>query len=581
MNNRNKEYSVETVLQMDGIMAKGYGVVAKFPMRDTALKIKDKAIYAYLCALSGSGTRAWPSRGKILSDLQIGKAAFYNSMERLMKEGYLTKTNRRIHGEKGFWTKTIYTIELNPKRYQERQSDKEPDQGEPETERSTLAMQGMMYEGWGFAPRLVMQDPRLSIREKALYIYILTYAAAGRVAYPDVPTITYHLGISEESYRKLINQLCYLGYIVRWRQRKGNGRLGRYDYFICPKPKTLYDGAEVPGGPDGGVPPTSEPDTVKPDTAVPQPSPLKPDTAAQEPPTSKPDTVKPDTVAPDVTPREPTPGKRDTVEPPPVKRDTVTPDRVAQEPPTLKPDTVKPDTVKTDEITLPPTSKPDTVQPDTVEPDTADKDIRLLQESSITSFTITTPQEYQPTTTNQPEVGMEDGRATHWREQIFRAGGIPEKMFRHPDQIKEALCYLCDMDWTKGERRYLDPEKQTAFEIVMNAMLRLCTQRRSKISGVVVTQKQIVEKFNGCCRKDRYGVCMEDFIEFAVCDYVDAMQHRREAGLAPVRSPIPYAFSVLWSAADRFLQVTWEAAQEASLRDSLAGNLNMTKEAHI
>ena len=67
---------IETVLQMDGIMAKGYGVVAKIPMRDTELKIKDKGLYAYLCALSGGGVRTWPSRGKILADLHIGKDAF-------------------------------------------------------------------------------------------------------------------------------------------------------------------------------------------------------------------------------------------------------------------------------------------------------------------------------------------------------------------------------------------------------------------------------------------------------------------------------------------------------------------------
>lgn len=86
MNGREQERSVEVLLQMDGIMAKGYGVVAKFPMRDTALKIKDKAIYAYLCALSGGGIKAWPSRGKILADLQIGKTALCLSTPNFSEE---------------------------------------------------------------------------------------------------------------------------------------------------------------------------------------------------------------------------------------------------------------------------------------------------------------------------------------------------------------------------------------------------------------------------------------------------------------------------------------------------------------
>lgn len=415
---------------------------------------------------------------------------------------YLTKTSRRVHGERGHWTRTVYTIELNPKRYQDCQTGKE----EQENLFSTLEMEGMMGDGWGFAPRLVMQDPRLSIREKALYVYILTYAAAGRVAYPDVPTITYHLGISEDTYRKLIQRLCSLGYILRQRRRKSNGQLGGYDYFICRKPTTLYGGAELPQNEGDPATPFKR-DTVKPDTEA--TTPLKQDTVKQD--------------------SEATPSKQDTV-------NATTP---------LQQDTVK----------------PDTANQDTGNPDTANGYVRLLQDSTNTSFTITSDYDHKTKTTTGTAGGSE-GQTAALQEKIEKAGGIPSDLLDDEAKVIDTLRVLADWDWKSGKVLFYDPEVQSAFCLVMDTLVTLCTRKTSRISNLNLTREQIVEKLNRCCEKDQFGTSLSEFIFFAADEYAAAIDKRRESGKSPVRDPAKYAACVIWSSTDSYLHDRWMQEQE-------------------
>ena len=494
---------IETVLQMDGIMAKGYGVVAKVPMRDTELKIKDKGLYAYLCALSGGGVRTWPSRSKILADLQIGKEAFYNSLERLIALGYLSKTSRRLHGDSGMWTRTVYTIELNPKGRSCAEEERMDDDG------GTLTVEGMLGDGWGFAPRLVMTDPRLSIREKALYAYILTYAAVGKVAYPKVETIRYHLGISPQSYRDMMQQLCHLGYIVRRRRRLANGRLGCYDYYISHKPTIDEENSRnstKTAGNENLKPPARNPDTVKPDA----PSPVTP----------YPDTVKPDSPSP-VTPY---------------------------------PNTVKPDSLS------PVAPNPDTAKPDTAEPDTANRAVRIIQELSNTRFSSTRELNHQATTTTQ---GVGAPRPEkNWMSMICESKGIPMDCLSNKAEVTAVLCAMTGRDWRKEKTIYLDEDRNEAFPVVMEALLRLCTQSVTKLGQLVLRREDIVRRLNQCCDRDQDGYYLDGFVDVAVTDYVNALQSRRDEGKTPVRNPVNYACYVLWSATDTYQRMKWLENQE-------------------
>ena len=518
---------IETVLQMDGIMAKGYGVVAKIPMRDTELKIKDKGLYAYLCALSGGGVQTWPSRSKILADLQIGKEAFYNSLDRLIALGYLSKTSRRLHGDSGMWTRTVYTIELNPKGRTIEAEEQEPGDG------GSLSVEGMLGDGWGFAPRLVMTDSRLSIREKALYAYILTYAAVGKVAYPKVETIRYHLGISPQSYRDMMHQLCELGYIVRRRRRLANGRMGCYDYYIPQKPTitntiSLFSGENYEN--ENSTPVAPYPDTVEPDT---------------------PDVLETDDYSGYNAPFSPVAPYPDTVEPD-------TPSPVAPYPDTVKPDTPSPVTP------YPDTADPDTAKPDTAGPDTANRAVRKIQELSNTRFSITRESKHQPTTTT---TGVGAPRPEKERlNRIVEAGGIPLDCLADKAETAEVLCAMTDRDWRKENTVfYLDEDRNDAYPVVMEALLRLCTQPVTKIAGLVLRREEIVEKLNRCCDRDSYGIFLDGFVDVAVADYVNALQSRRDEGKTPVRNPVNYACYVIWSATDTYQRMKWLERQKDEL----------------
>ena len=515
---------IETVLQMDGIMAKGYGVVAKIPMRDTELKIKDKGLYAYLCALSGGGVQTWPSRGKILADLQIGKDAFYSSLERLITLGYLSKTSRRLHGDSGMWTRTVYTIELNPKGRSIDAEEQDPgDSG-------SLSVEGMLGDGWGFAPRLVMTDPRLSIREKALYAYILTYAAVGKVAYPKVETIRYHLGISPQSYRDMMRQLCELGYIVRRRRRLANGRMGCYDYYICQKPangQEIFSNSPESEEYENQKPGARNPDTVKPDTLdVPETDDYNVYRAPFSPETPYPDTVEPDTLSP-----------------------------VIPYPDTVKPDTPSPVTP------YPDTADPDTAKPDTAEPDTANRAVRKIQELSNTRFSSTREIKNQPTNTT---AGVGAPRPEKDRlHRIFEAGGIPVDSLADKTETAEVLCAMTGRDWRKENTVfYLDGERNAAYPVVMEALLRLCTQPVTKLGQLLLRREDIVRRLNQCCDRDRDGYYLDGFVDVAVTDYVNALQSRRDEGKTPVRNPVNYACYVLWSATDTYQRMKWLEQQE-------------------
>lgn len=89
-----------------------------------------------------------------------------------------------------------------------------------------IVMEGINSKGFGFAPKMVMKDRRLSIESKAIYMYFSSYCGAGESAFPKLTTILYDLKISENRYYKYFNPLKELGYIeVKSRRtQKDNGQ---------------------------------------------------------------------------------------------------------------------------------------------------------------------------------------------------------------------------------------------------------------------------------------------------------------------------------------------------------------------
>ena len=72
---------------------------------------------------------------------------------------------------------------------------------------------GIMSEGYGFSPKAVMRDPRLTIEAKAIYAYMSSFAGAGLSSFPSIELQLSELGISKTRYykhRKLLEQFGYI-----------------------------------------------------------------------------------------------------------------------------------------------------------------------------------------------------------------------------------------------------------------------------------------------------------------------------------------------------------------------------------
>ncbi|WP_289026677.1 helix-turn-helix domain-containing protein [uncultured Flavonifractor sp.] len=261
------------LLRVEGVMAKGFGIICKFPMLDPDLNLAAKAIYALLCAYAGSGDTAFPSREKMMGLLQVGKDKYYSGLKQLTAQGYVTVEQRQ--GAKGRFDSNIYTIVSNPKKFAAAQH--QSDGGE-----LTFGFTGLKSDGYGMIPRMVMFDQRLTCTAKVIYAYLASYSGAGKVAFPKVKDILYHLGLSKTTFGSHMDKLIALNYITR-EQRRVNGKLATNNYRLndcpdeaaaksskkkAPRPKNK-DTAQGPKNPDTVQPDSVAPDTVYPYTAGP------------------------------------------------------------------------------------------------------------------------------------------------------------------------------------------------------------------------------------------------------------------------------------------------------------------------
>lgn len=98
-----------------------------------------------------------------------------------------------------------------------------------------LKFEGIMADGFGMAPRIVMRDQRLSIEAKAIYSYFQSFAGSSTTAFPSREIILRELNISKSRYYKYLNQLIECDYI-RVTREETNGFKGRNVYVIVSNP---------------------------------------------------------------------------------------------------------------------------------------------------------------------------------------------------------------------------------------------------------------------------------------------------------------------------------------------------------
>ncbi|WP_202185738.1 hypothetical protein [[Clostridium] symbiosum] len=305
-----KREKIEDLLKFEGIECKGFGVLPKFVMRDQDLGIGAKGLYAYYCSLAGSEIVAFPKRETIIKQLKINKETFYNYQSELIKEGYITVN--QVREKYQLFGSNVYTLVQNPKKLRMGPEPKMKDGYE------TAYYAGLKSYGYGIIPRIVMQDPRLDIKAKAIYAYYVVYTGAGRMSYLRRELILQHLGISKNTYGKYMQQLVILDYMAIQQRTDQRGRFASNTYILRNNPglqvrseteiedmdKSLIPCPKKPDTDKSPVPCPKKPDTdkspvpcpKKPDTdKSPVPCPKKPDTDKSSVPCPKnPDPKKPD-----------------------------------------------------------------------------------------------------------------------------------------------------------------------------------------------------------------------------------------------------------------------------------------------
>ena len=190
----------------DDILKNGYGIVYKAVMTDERVSLTAKAIYAYLCSYSGSKGIVFPSRARILSELNLSKNAYYKHFNQLVELDYIV-----IKKRKNFLNRNQYVINDNP---------------------STVATEnGLKALGYGIIPKSVMTNPNLSAKAKGLMAYFYALAGNGTGAFPTKKVILKQLGISNTAYYNALHQLVENNYLTIT-QRKSEGKFEQNEYVI-------------------------------------------------------------------------------------------------------------------------------------------------------------------------------------------------------------------------------------------------------------------------------------------------------------------------------------------------------------
>ncbi|PKM52458.1 MAG: hypothetical protein CVV02_01510 [Firmicutes bacterium HGW-Firmicutes-7] len=111
-NNNNGQENFTDILMIEGVNAKGYGMIPKMVMQDTRLTPEAKCIYSYFCSYAGAGSQAFPSVKLIIYHLGMSETRYYKHFKLLKDYGYIKTTQSKSNGK---FSKTIYTIVSNPK----------------------------------------------------------------------------------------------------------------------------------------------------------------------------------------------------------------------------------------------------------------------------------------------------------------------------------------------------------------------------------------------------------------------------------------------------------------------------------
>jgi len=454
-----KREKIEDLLKFEGIECKGFGVLPKFVMRDQDLGIGAKGLYAYYCSLAGSEIVAFPKRETIIKQLKINKETFYNYQSELIKEGYITVN--QVREKYQLFGSNVYTLVQNPKKLRMGPEPKMKDGYE------TAYYAGLKSYGYGIIPRIVMQDPRLDIKAKAIYAYYVVYTGAGRMSYLRRELILQHLGISKNTYGKYMQQLVILDYMAIQQRTDQRGRFASNTYILRNNPGLqVRSETEIEDMDKSLIPCPKKPDTDK----SPVPCPKKPDTDKSPVPCPK----KPDTDKSPV----PCPKKPDTDKSP-------------------APCPKKPDT---DKFSVPCPKNPDPKKPDN----------NSINNTSLYNINRSIN-----------HIGVEVNR---WKSGEIKSFLIPQDVLLSEYEMEYFVNELF------GCRTYTNPMEQGAYEMFKEALIELGTSPSERVlKGNRITYAKVIRCLNLLLKNrtylSAYRAC-ESLLDYAIRDFTTALTLR-------------------------------------------------------
>ena len=191
------------------IMRNGYGSVSKAVMDNACLKPVAKAIYAYLAAHANQNRMAYPSHERIVSELHVGKESFYSNLRKLCDFGYVN-IEREMGGTK-YGRNQYHLLPLQ---------DSDTDE----------------KKGYGLIPRLVMIDPTVSAKAKAIYAYLAAHAGVKRQLEIKTAIAQKQIGMNNDTFTKARDELVSSGLIRYTEIRNKDGKFLGSLYLLANAP---------------------------------------------------------------------------------------------------------------------------------------------------------------------------------------------------------------------------------------------------------------------------------------------------------------------------------------------------------
>lgn len=233
MSNKFIQDTQNDVIQMKGVLSKGFGQLHKISFLDPDLSLEAKAILAYFCSYCGGGKAAFPGRDKILSDLHICKDAYYKHFKMLTSAGYITVAQAVGTADKPGFKHNVYTIENFPPKY----SGDLPVKCSDAYKAAFLKVQAvkdLSAAGYGTIPKSIMTDD-IPIQSKGIYAYLCVFSGQDFTASPSNDVMLNHLGISHNTSNKYMAALLQKNYVAK-SQLHISGRFAGILYHLVQTP---------------------------------------------------------------------------------------------------------------------------------------------------------------------------------------------------------------------------------------------------------------------------------------------------------------------------------------------------------